>query len=127
VKISKAQALRWRLLAAQYMSPAPLKLVGAVNCPAGTLRVLHAKFKALRQHGCWFAQDDSLREFIADLPKAGLLPAGMAEAWSSQTGVSLMPERRRRCGLNAPSSNSALIRQAIDSDEIPAQDPPVAG
>src|SRR5665213_788934 len=106
VKIGKAQSLRWRILTAQYMSPAPLKLVGAVNAPAGTERIIHAKFKALRHHGWWFAADDSMREFIAELPKAGLLPAGMAETWSSQTGIALMPERRRRRGPKARGSNS---------------------
>lgn len=76
VKIGRTYELGWRLVMLQTMSPVPLKLVGAVNCPRGAEYLFHKAFAADRLHGEWFAPSERLTTMIAALPKGGTLDLG---------------------------------------------------
>lgn len=100
VKIGKAQELRFRVQTVQYGCPVPLRLIAAFSAPAGTEKVIHAKFKHLRNFGEWFVLDDQLRQFATTLPRGSMLPNGVAQSWVTETGVPLLPRKRLRKGVH---------------------------
>lgn len=71
IKIGHATNLKWRLTGLQTQCPVQLKLVGAVNAPAGAEFCFHEIFKEERQHGEWFLPSAKLKQEIILLPKAG--------------------------------------------------------
>ncbi len=96
VRIASSRHLRWSVLAAQYSSPVGLKLIAIAKAPAGTERVLRAKFREFSQHGGWFFLHEQLRAFLAGLPKGGEIPMRLVQRWSVETAEPMKPRRARR-------------------------------
>lgn len=83
LKIGHTRNLKWRLLGLQSQCPVALKLLNAIDCPAGTEWIIHALFKVDRQHGEWFAQTERLVEFMGKLPRGGRLTVKLLESLAS--------------------------------------------
>lgn len=96
VRIASSRHLRWSVIAAQYNCPVGLKLIAVAKAPAGTERVLRAKFRDFNQHGGWFYLHEQLRAFLEDLPKGGAIAPSLVQRWSAETGEPAKPRRRRR-------------------------------
>lgn len=96
VKIGKTQSVRWRMVCLQSQCPVALTLIGCISAPAGTEKVIHAKFKDIRQHGEWFLKTDHLREFIRSLPKGEAMPIDSVVNWVQETGVPLSCTKTRK-------------------------------
>ena len=108
VRIAAARHLRWSVLAAQYNCPVALKLIAVAKAPAGTERVLRAKFREFNQHGGWFYLHEQLRAFLAQLPKGTDIPPSQVQRWSIESGEPIAPPRRRRATAADLDADAAL-------------------